>query len=237
MEKLCCTCGAMLPKDKFNPRRGSCRECEHKKYRQKKSDACACGRLKMINSKLCFQCEQTKNTYDPKFQKLCGSCGETKSAEMFGWRLKNGVKRIRSQCKACEASKAVALRQSAGLEALRERKRKCEQRAKEKEQKCEAYKLKRRRSAIRVSCKTLGLKDHERICGLYTLETRCQICDQPQDERGRLHVDHCHATGKFRGFLCSNCNCAIGLLKDDIGTLNKAIAYLSGIGPTCAGLE
>jgi hypothetical protein len=41
------------------------------------------------------------------------------------------------------------------------------------------------------------------------------------------HADHDHITGKYRGTLCHNCNTGIGLLKEDIGILNRAIEYLS----------
>jgi hypothetical protein len=32
--------------------------------------------------------------------------------------------------------------------------------------------------------------------------------------RRRLVGDHCHATGKFRGIICDNCNVAMGLTGD-----------------------
>src|SRR6056297_3585677 len=46
----------------------------------------------------------------------------------------------------------------------------------------------------------------------------CQICG---DKSKRLVIDHCHNTGKIRGRLCSVCNSAIGLLKDDIFLLKR----------------
>lgn len=58
---------------------------------------------------------------------------------------------------------------------------------------------------------------------------KCDACSQPPTGKGSrsiLHVDHCHATGKVRGFLCPNCNSAIGYANDDIATLRKLIAYL-----------
>lgn len=43
---------------------------------------------------------------------------------------------------------------------------------------------------------------------------------------GTLHLDHCHTTGRFRGWLCSGCNTAIGTLGDNLEGLMKAVAYL-----------
>lgn len=39
-------------------------------------------------------------------------------------------------------------------------------------------------------------------------------------------VDHDHVTGKFRGWLCNNCNVGLGMLGDSIGTLRDAVSYL-----------
>lgn len=66
----------------------------------------------------------------------------------------------------------------------------------------------------------------------------CAICQQPDPVDGKeLAVDHdrscCpdhkNTCGKcVRGLLCSLCNRSLGMLKDDIMVLRKAIEYLEG---------
>lgn len=59
---------------------------------------------------------------------------------------------------------------------------------------------------------------------------RCDICGNEPSGKGhhpRLHVDHCHETGRIRGMLCGNCNIAIGHMKEDVEHLKKAIEYLT----------
>jgi len=61
----------------------------------------------------------------------------------------------------------------------------------------------------------------------------CAICLQKENiidsrtkEFKQLSVDHDHVSGKVRGLLCHNCNRAIGLLKDDVNKLQRALEYL-----------
>lgn len=57
----------------------------------------------------------------------------------------------------------------------------------------------------------------------------CGICGRPTADRkgqNRLHVDHDHLSGNFRGLLCARCNTALGKFDDDVDTLQKAISYL-----------
>lgn len=53
---------------------------------------------------------------------------------------------------------------------------------------------------------------------------RCECCGGRT--RHELHVDHCHQSNRFRGWLCSKCNTGIGLLGDNILGLMRAIKYL-----------
>jgi len=59
---------------------------------------------------------------------------------------------------------------------------------------------------------------------------RCAICREiPTPINGKriaLVVDHCHDTNRVRGLLCTNCNVAIGHMKDDVERLRAAISYL-----------
>lgn len=56
----------------------------------------------------------------------------------------------------------------------------------------------------------------------------CAICGVSFAGRGPYfaHLDHNHATGKIRDFLCTNCNRGIGHLKESLDILQKAISYL-----------
>ena len=60
----------------------------------------------------------------------------------------------------------------------------------------------------------------------------CAICGQSESRSNQygpnsLAVDHNHETGELRGLLCSRCNVALGLFKDDENLLLSALAYLT----------
>lgn len=58
----------------------------------------------------------------------------------------------------------------------------------------------------------------------------CAICKGTEGMQRdvQMAVDHCHATGKVRGILCSHCNRGLGFFKDNIESLKAAIKYLGG---------
>lgn len=56
-------------------------------------------------------------------------------------------------------------------------------------------------------------------------EGLCAICRMPPTVKS-LHVDHCHATGKIRGLLCTRCNNALERLEKHAGWGTNAQAYL-----------
>lgn len=51
----------------------------------------------------------------------------------------------------------------------------------------------------------------------------CEVCGSTK----RISYDHDHLTGKHRGWLCGNCNAALGMVKDNKQTLQGLIEYLS----------
>lgn len=62
---------------------------------------------------------------------------------------------------------------------------------------------------------------------------KCGVCFQKETvvnvQSGKvqkLSVDHNHTTGKIRGLLCTACNKALGLLKDDPALLLSGATYL-----------
>lgn len=55
----------------------------------------------------------------------------------------------------------------------------------------------------------------------------CAICGTTDTGKRRAFaVDHCHTCGEVRGLLCSNCNTAIGSLREDLEIMQRAMDYV-----------
>ena|ERR1700761_5539183 len=66
--------------------------------------------------------------------------------------------------------------------------------------------------------KQYGMTPEEYIA---ILQGGCQICGNTATA-----IDHCHATGRVRGGLCSSCNTGLGLFRDRPDLLRSAADYL-----------
>ena len=73
-----------------------------------------------------------------------------------------------------------------------------------------------------------GITPQQRIELFDSQDGKCYICEKHEKLFNKsLSVDHNHITGQVRGLLCSLCNQAIGLLKEDTKSLQMAINYLN----------
>jgi hypothetical protein len=57
---------------------------------------------------------------------------------------------------------------------------------------------------------------------LWPMPGACECCGREE----KLCLDHCHETGRFRGWLCAYCNRGIGQLGDNLSGALKAVRYL-----------
>lgn len=56
---------------------------------------------------------------------------------------------------------------------------------------------------------------------------KCAICKC----EAPLQVDHCHKSGKVRELLCNNCNGGIGIFRENIEAMQRAIEYIKKHSP------
>lgn len=66
----------------------------------------------------------------------------------------------------------------------------------------------------------ISIEEYEDLLDEYN--HKCGVCLSPN----KLCVDHDHANGRVRGILCSDCNMALGLLKDNPTSILKLYQYL-----------
>ncbi len=82
-----------------------------------------------------------------------------------------------------------------------------------------------RRGSIR---KRYGLTEAQYDSYMKKFGSACGICGGMETQRHKrtLSMDHCHKTGAIRGALCSLCNSMLGLARDRVDILEKAVLYL-----------
>lgn len=142
-----------------------------------------------------------------ELQRHCSKCGQDKPlGQFYRDKTRNGFHRA---CKSCHAV-VVRQYQKAKPEKRREWGRASDRRRRSKQQ---AYARKR----------LYGLSPEHFQRLFDQQEGRCAIC---RTELTKPCVDHDHDTQDVRGLLCSDCNTAIGLLKDDPNIVAAAAFYL-----------
>lgn len=68
---------------------------------------------------------------------------------------------------------------------------------------------------------------------------KCAICGKAHNPapKRKLHVDHCHATGKVRGLLCARCNGFMGTIDQDRSVISALIDYIVGMPHYVSGQD
>lgn len=93
--------------------------------------------------------------------------------------------------------------------------------------------LEKSRELARISTRRLNMKKKYGVTpeqyevALELQNHRCAICRKEKEGIREWAIDHCHTTKRFRGILCHQCNTALGLVKDNVETLQLMINYLS----------
>jgi hypothetical protein len=140
--------------------------------------------------------------------RVCQGCEQELPVDSFYKKAtprKDGTQGYRSLCKDCYNAKSMG--------------KYFEQQGKEKQKK-------RSFKALMASYGiTEEIYEQERVNQNYC----CKLCGAHENSQphGRLHVDHCHETGLYRGLLCNLCNVGLGAFKDNTDALQKAIGYLN----------
>lgn len=160
--------------------------------------------------------------------KTCTTCGEMKqTAEFYKWNQQRSDAPTAS-CKACILKRQSRIRMSA--KSIRKDGAETDQ--------WQEYLAKRRaymasvrgqnrekmRQQERESRKRYRHKLLTELAGRPKPE-KCEACNRPFGTESP-RFDHDHRTGGFRGWICNSCNRALGFVKDDIGILERLIAYL-----------
>lgn len=152
--------------------------------------------------------------------KECSKCNKEQPLSSFGVFKSKGKEYLRGRCNTCRSNMEKKARKE-NLEVFKERDRKKYIKAVKKDKEGLAAKYKNTRLK-----KMYGVTLQEFEDMALKLNYKCEICKQKNKVHKDLVIDHNHNTGGVRGLLCSQCNSALGLLKDSPEVLSEALKYL-----------
>jgi len=169
-------------------------------------------------------------------KRVCTRCKRELPFAEFRSRQRGAEARPRPACRGCEAARYRAYQ-------ARQRLEKPEEVRAKKNAWSKSNKWSVRRTCIRTLCRSFGWEaaSIEEVVRLAQAIERCEICGRLPREagvrNGFLSIDHNHATGEFRGFLCGPCNLGMGHFGDSAERLARAVEYLERSAGRHAGLD
>jgi len=154
----------------------------------------------------------------------CSACKTSKPEEDFG-RDKHNTSGFTNKCKECR-NQYYRDKTKEKPEIYGYGKRNAKSKEKRREYYARPEVVKRMRNAYFIKTFEITLDQYDKM--LSDQQGKCKICGRLGGDIRieRLVVDHNHVTDKIRGLLCQSCNRGMGLLKDSLEILGKAINYL-----------
>lgn len=176
-----------------------------------------------METRKCQKCLTDKSLtdfyYDARYKGADIHCKECRKEKVKSYRVAN-LERVREQSRQRRQLNPEPNRRRAQEWHIKNRDRHLAYMRKRREEQPDHVRSIKLKAAFGIT-----YEDYKTI--LTSQNNCCAICGKtPQENRKRLAVDHCHTTKQVRGLLCSPCNQAIGLFKDNPNNLYSAIAYL-----------
>ena len=169
--------------------------------------------------------------------KACTKCGKEKPLDKFDFKhrvAKNGTHHFYGMCRKCRNAKIMEWHKKNPKKVTLAQQKYAENNREKLSRRTREWNVANRfRRALNASRATAKRRNHL-SCDATVRELevaftgRCAVCGVWESECSkRLHMDHDYATGKFRGWLCGQCNAALGLLQDSREVISDLLKYIS----------
>lgn len=162
--------------------------------------------------------------------KHCKRCGRVKPLSDF-YREKGCRDGHRPECKTCNLAARKAKYQenpTKEIERVKQWQRRNPERVADYQRRYRAEnKMAIREGHLRRKF-AMTIEDYEAM--LVAQGGACAICLEPPNAGESLHVDHHEGRGGVRGILCVRCNNALGQLREDLESAQRAVEYLESNG-------
>lgn len=141
--------------------------------------------------------------------KVCSKCKFYKEAHLF-YRDSSRSDGLQNLCKSCDNERVKQRKKKTGYKEKPEKSRRWREKNKSK---IRFQRIKRKYNI-----------DEKCFNGI--LESQGSTCEICKSIDWDPVVDHDHSTGHVRGLLCSNCNTALGLLRENEDSVQGLLTYI-----------